>query len=91
MHFSSCQVTVRPASFVEDSFFFPLYNNGFFIKNKMSVDMWIYILGLDSSPLIKQSILMPIADSFHYYCFVVQLEVNDSDTSIFLNYCTGLL
>ena len=32
-----------PAPFVEDNFFFPLYNFCFFVKNQVFIVMWINI------------------------------------------------
>jgi hypothetical protein len=36
VHFSPCRHPVKPALFVEDAFFFPLYGFGLFIKNQVS-------------------------------------------------------
>ena len=34
--------TVKPAPFIEDAFFFPLYVFGFFVKDQVSVSVWAY-------------------------------------------------
>ena len=40
-----------PAPFVEDAFFYPLYNFGFFVKNQVSIDVQIYVRVFDSIDL----------------------------------------
>ena len=49
-----------PAPFVEDAFFFLLYNFGFFVKNLVFIDVWIYVTVFDWIPLIHVSVFMPI-------------------------------
>jgi hypothetical protein len=39
-HSSTCR---HPASFVENVFIFPFYGFGFFIKNQVSIGVWIYL------------------------------------------------
>jgi hypothetical protein len=41
LHSSTYRHAVRPAPFVEDSFFFPLYGFGF-IKNQVFIGLWVY-------------------------------------------------
>ena len=64
MHFSTCIHPVIPAPFVENVFFFPLYDFGFFVKNQMSISMWAYFLVFSLSPLINLSLSVPILCSF---------------------------
>jgi hypothetical protein len=71
---------LRPASFVEDAFFFPLYGYSFFVKNQVSVGVCIYFWVFDSIPLINLSVFMLIIGSFYSYCSEVQLEIRDGDT-----------
>jgi hypothetical protein len=33
---------VRSISFVEDAFIFPLYGFDFFVKNQVSIGVWVY-------------------------------------------------
>ena len=37
------QQPVRPAAFVKDAFFFPLYIFGIFVKTQVTVSVWFYI------------------------------------------------
>ena len=57
-----------------------LFSFGFFVKNQVSTGMWVYFWFFDMVPLINLFVFMPILLSFHHYCFVVQLEIRDSDT-----------
>ena len=62
-----------PAPFVEDAFFYPWYTFGFFVKNQVSVGVWIYVLDLGS--LINLSVFMPIPCGFYYSGSAVELEI----------------
>ena len=42
MHFPTSQPVVKLASFIEDAFFFLLYGFGFFLKDHMSIGVWVY-------------------------------------------------
>ena len=80
--FHLVHANIQPASFVEDIFIFPLYCFGFFVKNQVSVGVWVYFWVFESIPLINSSVSVPISWNF-YFCwfFLVQLEVRDSDTA----------
>ena len=69
------------APFVEDAFFFPLYNFSFFVKNRVFVGVWINILVFDSIPLVNQSVFMSIPSCFHSCSSVIELDVRDGDAS----------
>jgi hypothetical protein len=47
---------VRPAPFIEDAFFFPLYIFGFFVKVQMSISVWLTIFTLKNKQTISPSI-----------------------------------
>jgi hypothetical protein len=70
LHSSTCRPPVRPA-FVEDAFFFSLYISGFFIKNQVSIGVWIYIWVLDSISLKTVSVFMLLPCGFYHYSSVV--------------------
>ena len=70
-----------PAPLVEDAFFFPLYTFGFFVKNQVSVGVWIYVWVLDFDSLINLSVFMPIPSGFSCSGSAVELEIRDGETS----------
>jgi hypothetical protein len=77
--FFTCRDPIRPAPFVQDTFFFPLYGFDFFDKNKVSIGIlffWVF----DSILLINLSVSIPIPCRFCYYCSAVQLEVRGIDS-----------
>jgi hypothetical protein len=80
LHSSICRHPVIPAPFVDD-LPFPLYGFGFFVKNQVSVGVWVYFWVFDSIPLINMSVSIPIPFSSFYYCSVVQVEIRDGDTT----------
>jgi hypothetical protein len=41
-----------PAPFVKDAFFVPLYGFGFFVKDQVTIGMWVYFWVLNYIPLI---------------------------------------
>jgi hypothetical protein len=47
---------VRPAPFIEDTFFFPLYISGAFVKDQVKISVWFYFWGFNSIPLIGMSV-----------------------------------
>jgi hypothetical protein len=61
--------------------FSPACISDFFIKDQMSIGVWIYVWVFNLILLISMSVYVPIPCSFHYYGSVVQLEIKDSDTS----------
>ena len=54
---------VRPVPSVED--FFPLIIFGSFIKNQVSILVWIYVWIFNSIPLINISVFVPIQCCFY--------------------------
>ena len=72
-------LAVMPAPFVEDAFFFPLYDFSFFVKNQMFIGVWINIWIFDLIPLAHLSVFMPIPSCFHYYSSIIELGVRDGD------------
>jgi hypothetical protein len=62
--------------------FFPsLYGFGFIVKNQVSIGMWAYFIVFNLKPLTNLSVSIPIPCIFHYYWFVVLLEIIAGDTS----------
>jgi hypothetical protein len=64
---------VRPAPFIEDKFFYPLYVFGFFIKDEVSIDAWVYFWAFDFIQFIGLSVSVLIPCSLYHYCVLVQL------------------
>ena len=62
-----------PAPFVEDAFFFLLYNISYFVKNHVFLGIWI--------PLVNISVFMPKPSCFHYCRSVIELDVRDGNAS----------
>jgi len=58
----------------KDDFFFLLYDFGFFIKDYVSISVWVYFL-------FNLSVYGPIPCSFYDNSSVVQLQVRDGDYS----------
>jgi hypothetical protein len=57
-----------------------LYCFDFFVKNQVTIRVWVYFLVFESISLINLSVSILIVSSF-YYCSVVQLEVKDCYTA----------
>ena len=82
---------VFPAPFAKEIVSSPLYILASFVKDKVSIDVWIYLWAFYFVPLIYISVLMTCLDD---YSFVVEPEVRqvDSSCSILLSQdCFGYL
>ena len=62
-------------------FFFPLYILASFVKDKVSIGLWIYLWTFYSVPLIYISVFVPVPYCFDDCGFVVQSEVRQVDSS----------
>ena len=83
-----------PTPFVENGFFFPMYNFSFFVKNQVIISVWINIWVLHSIPLVNISVLMPIPSCFHYCSPILELDIRDghsSESSFIVWNCFGYL
>jgi hypothetical protein len=79
LHSSTYRHPVQPAPFVEDALPFPLYSFGLFVKNQVSIGVWLYSRVFFFILLKNLPVLISISCSFNHYFFVVQLEVRDGD------------
>ena len=79
-HSSTNNQPVRPASFIEDAFFIPLYIFGVFVKDQMTISVSFYFWVFNSILLFNMSVSLPILCSFYHNCFVVKLDVRDGDS-----------
>jgi hypothetical protein len=43
LHSSACRHPGRAAPFVNEALPFPLYGFGFFVKNQVSIGVWVYV------------------------------------------------
>lgn len=75
MNLSTYRHPVTPAPFVDDAFFFQLYNFDFFIKKQVSVGMWDYFSVLNSMALINPQVSVQIQCSFYHYHFVLEVRI----------------
>jgi hypothetical protein len=64
-----------PAPFVENAIFFPLESFSSFVKDQVTIGLWVYFWVFNSISLIYLTVSVPIPCSFFHYCPVVQLEV----------------
>jgi len=51
---------VTPTPLIENVFFFPLYDSGFFVKDQVTIGVWVYFWVFNSIPLIAFSVFVPI-------------------------------
>jgi hypothetical protein len=64
MHSLPYRPPVRPATFIEGAFFFPLYIFYFFVKDQVSIGVLVYFWLFDFIPLIYLSVSVPIPCGF---------------------------
>ena len=70
-----------PTPFVEDSFFYPLYNFRFFVKNHVLKGVWFNIWVFDLVLLVSLTVFMPVPSCFHYFCSVIEDDEKDGAAS----------
>ena len=58
--YSTCSYPVWPASVIKESVPFTMYIVGFFVKNQVTVEVWVRMWVLDSIPLINTFAIMSI-------------------------------
>ena len=63
------------------SFLSPLYILASFIKDKVTVCVWVYLWAFYPVPLIYISVFVPVPYCLDYCSFVVQSEVREPDSS----------
>jgi hypothetical protein len=74
------QLPVVPAPFVEDAVFFPLDGISSFVKDQVTIGVWIHFWVFNSIALIYLSVTLSIPCSYHN-CSVLQLEVRHGDST----------
>ena len=67
--------------------FYPLYMLAYFVEDKTSIDLWIYLCVFYSVPLIYISVFVPVPYCLDDSGFVVESEVRQvvSSSSILLS------
>ena len=78
---STCQHPVMLAPLLEDAFFYPLYNFGFFVKNQLYIGVYFTVIIFNLIPMIHISVFMPTTSNFYYSSSIVELEVRSGGTS----------
>jgi hypothetical protein len=62
-----------------------------FVKNQVSIDMWVYFWVFNSIPLIHLFISISSPCSFYYYCSEVQLKLRDFQRFILFRIVLAIL
>ena len=70
-----------PAPLVKEFVFSPLYILASFVKDKVSIGVWIYLWAFYFVPLIYISVFVPVAYCLDDCGFVVEPEVRQVDSS----------
>jgi len=61
-------------------YFFPLNGFSTFVKDQVTIGMWVHFWVFNSIPLIYLPVSVPISYSFNHFCSIIQLEVRDGDS-----------
>jgi hypothetical protein len=60
--------------------FFPLDGFSSFVKDQVTIGVWVHFWVFSSIPLVYLTVTVPIPCSFYHNCSVVQLEIRDGDS-----------
>ena len=77
-------LTSFPAPLVKEIVFSPLYILASFVKDKVSIGVWIYLGAFYFVPLIYIPVFVPVPYCLDDCSFVVQSEVRQVDSSSFI-------
>jgi hypothetical protein len=61
--------------------FFPLDSFSFFVRDQMTIGMWVNFWIFNSIPLIYLSVSVPVPCNFYHNCSVVQLNIRHDDSA----------
>jgi hypothetical protein len=68
--------------------FFPLDGFSTFVKDQVTIGVWVHFWVFSLVPLIYLCVIGPVPCSFYHNCSVVQLEVRAADsTRGFVSFC----
>jgi hypothetical protein len=68
------------STFVENAVLFPLDGFSPFLKDQVTIHVWVHFWVFKSIALIYLTVIVLIQCSFYHYCSGVQLEVRDGDS-----------
>ena len=71
---------VEIAPFVENAAFFLLDGFSSFVKDQVTIGMWVHFWVFNSIPLIYLFVTIPVC-SFYHNCSVVELEIRAGDST----------
>jgi hypothetical protein len=71
----------EPAPFVKNVVLFPLGGFSSFVKDQVTIGVWVHFWVFNSIPLIYLSVTVLVPHSFYHNCFVVQLEVRHGNST----------
>ena len=60
IHSFTCSCRIFLAPFTEEAFFVPLYILALFVKNKISINTWVYFCAFYLAPLVYISVFVPV-------------------------------
>jgi hypothetical protein len=72
---------VIKAPFVENAVFFPLDGFSSFVKDQVTIGMWVHLWVFNSIPFICLSVTLPVPCNFYHNCSIIQLEVRIGDST----------
>ena len=75
-------LTVFPAPLVKEIVFNPLYILASFVKDKVSIGVWVYLWAFYFVPLTNISVFVPVPYCLNDCGFVVEPEVRQVDSFI---------
>ena len=61
--------------------FFPLDGFSTFVKDQVTIGVWVHFLVFSSIPLINLSVPVQVPCNFNHNCSLVQLEVRHGDST----------
>ena len=73
--------SVIPAAIIEKTVFSLLYIRAFFVKDKVPIDVWVYIWTFYLVSLVYSPVFVPVPRCLDDKSFVVQSEVRKVDSS----------
>jgi hypothetical protein len=80
LHSSTCKPTVEPAP-LTNAVFFPLGCFSSFVKDQVTLGVWVHFWFFNSIPLIYLSVTVLKPCSFYHNFPVAQLEIRDGDST----------
>ena len=61
--------------------FFPLDGCRTFVKDQVTIGVWVHFWIFNSFPLILLPVSVPISCSFNHCCYEVELDIRDGDSA----------